>query len=102
MPMLKAIEFNRQFFERAVKIKAVIFQRVLTAEFETGKTSRFQCEPQLFFILRLFTPQPPRHGCRTHKYAPPLPSPLLRDAEEREKTRRLVRATISFKMDLSP
>jgi hypothetical protein len=91
-PMLKTIQFHRQPCRRTVKVEIVFSRRMLTTEFEAGKSSRPQCAPKFFLPVRLLTAKTAGvgrgiHGRKDRKTAvagKPLSlplSPLLRRGE---------------------
>src|SRR5438552_3084849 len=87
--MRKTIQFDREPGQRTVKIENVLANRMLSAEFESGKTARPQSTPKLLFFPGLLASKAARVGRGIHQrhdtsgYAweqgkrPPLPSPLL-------------------------
>ncbi len=53
MTVLRAVQFHGQFCIGAVDIQNMISDRVLSAEFETGKTPSAQRPPERLFVIRL-------------------------------------------------
>jgi len=64
--MQKSIEFDSQFCGRAVEIKKVRPQRMLSSKFETCKMASSQRVPQLPLLLSLLTAQSPCIPARIH------------------------------------
>lgn len=55
--MPAAVQFNREFCDRAVKVEEVNTARILAAEFEFGKAAVAQQTPQAFFSISGFLSQ---------------------------------------------
>ncbi len=51
--VLETVQFDRQLGVGTIKIQNVPTDRVLPAEFETGKPSSAQCPPKLLLFVRL-------------------------------------------------
>ena len=64
--VLNSVEFNGQLCGGTIEIECVNPDRMLPAEFESGKSSRSQCEPQFFFLLGLLAPESAGIGSGIH------------------------------------
>jgi hypothetical protein len=96
--MLEPIQFDRKLCDGTIEVENAISHRMLAPKFESSKTPGPQSTPQLLFLVRLLMTEVTGIAGGIHrssvndifwsdknKKTPPLPGPLLRSAEEREK-----------------